>query len=223
VNENENEGDCLVVLVTTTTPLVCNASCANRTWTSSSNLLAKWLFDGNFWDKQNNCNATPSSSMPFTTSGYIGQAVQFVVNTTPMLTVPYMSLSNTSLTVDTWLYITGLGNFRDNGFLGLCSSTTPFRCLHITIRQSAPNYYLYLGFYQNDCEGVTSLTVNQWIHAAFVYDKATSTQLVYFNGVLEKSCYVSASLNVTPTPMNIGFIPQFNSNNNMGYYQVYKL
>ena len=89
-------------------------------------------------------------------------------------------------------------------------------CLHLTIRQSNSNYYLYLGFYAADCEGVTS-TLNKWIHAAFVFDLTTLTQKIYLNGVLENSCSQASAVTSAPVNITIGYIPALTSGT---YYQV---
>lgn len=208
------------LLATTTTSFPCG-SCVNKTWISSTNRLAQWLFDGNYRDVMNNYNTTPANSMSFTSYGYVNQAIIFTNNTSPMLNVPYIPLSNTSFTIDTWLYITGLQNIYDHGIFGLCSQIAAFKCMHLTFRLNNGNYHLYFGFYLNDCEGITALTLNTWIHAAFVFDYATLTQKIYLNGVLENSCTQSSGLTVTPTSVTIGYLPLLASTSGgVGYFQV---
>jgi hypothetical protein len=207
-----------MIIATTTTRLVCGSSCLNQTWTLSANLLAEWLFDGSYRDQMNNYNATPTNNMSFTTNGYINQAIVFSSNGNAMLTVPYIPLSYTSFTVDTWLYITGLLNVDHHSIFGYCSQASTYNCLHLTIRQNGSNYHLYLGFYWADCQGVTSLTLNTWIHAAFVFDLTTLTQQIYLNGVLENSCIQSSALTATPSDITIGYIPTLNTAGT--YFQV---
>jgi hypothetical protein len=120
-----------------------------------------------------------------------------------------------------WLYITGLQNVTDHGIFCYCSQITIYNCLYLTIRQTGSNYYLYLGFYQADCEGITPLTLNTWIHAAFVFDSTTLTQKIYRNGVLENSCTQASALTVTPTNITIGFLPlMYATSGGVAYFQV---
>jgi hypothetical protein len=206
------------VFLVTTTKISCNSSCLNQTWISSANLLAQWLFDGSFRDQLNNYNATPVNNMSFATYGYVNQAIQFTANANNMLNVPYIPLSNTSFTIDMWLFITGLLNVQDHDIFSYCSQPTIYMCLHLTIRQNNSNYHLYLGFLNADCEGVTSLTLNIWIHAAFVFDITTLTQKIYLNGVLENSCNQTSAVTSAPANITIGYIPAFTTYAN--YYQV---
>jgi hypothetical protein len=41
----------------------------------------------------------------------------------------------------------------------------------------------YGAFYGDDCWGPTLFQVNRWQHMAFTYNYATTTQVVYINGV----------------------------------------
>jgi hypothetical protein len=159
--------------------------------------------------------------MSFITNGYINEALQFNSNNNQMLSVPYIPLSSTSFTIDMWLYITGFQNIYIIGLFEYCSQLASYLCLHLGIHQNGANFHLLLGFYAADCEGVTSLPLNTWIHAAFVFDSTTFTQYIYLNGVLENSCIQSSAITGTPTGITIGFLPVINAgNNNAGYFQV---
>ena len=168
-----------------------------------------------------NYNATPTNAASFITNGYVNQALQFTAGLNTMLNVPYIPLSSTSFTVDVWLYITGLGSTYDHGIFGYCSEIAVYKCLHLTIRLNNGNYYLYFGFFWADCQGTTSLTLNTWIHAAFVFDLTTFTQRIYLNGELENICTQSSALTLPPTSVTIGFIPTMDINNFISYYQGY--
>jgi hypothetical protein len=169
----------------------------------------------------NTYNATPMKNMSFITNGYVKQAIRFVNNSNQTLNAPYIPLSSTSFTIDMWLYITGLQNIQHQGIFGDCSQIANYRCLHLTIRQNATNYYLYIGFFNADCAGITSVPLNTWIHAAFVFDSTTFTQTIYLNGVLENSCIQSSALNVTTTNVTIGFLPlMYATYANTAHFQV---
>ena len=156
----------------------------------------------------NNYNATPVNNMSFITTGYVKQALRFLVNTNPMLNVPFIPLVSTSFTIDMWIYITGLSNTVEHGLFGLCAAAASYQCLHLSIRKNGANYYLYFAFYNSDCTGVTPVMLNTWMHAACVFDLSTLKQTTYLNGVLDKTCtassYPTAS---TTTDVTIGFIP----------------
>lgn len=209
-------------IATTTTNFPCNASCINQTWIVPNNRLAQWLFDGSYRDQMNNYNVTPTNTMSFTSNvnGYVKQAIIFYPNANVVLVGPLISLSSTSFTIDAWLYITELVNTYDHGIFGYCSQLLLHKCLHLTIRRSDSVYHLYMGFFHADCEGVTSLSLNTWIHAAFVFDSTTLTQKIYLNGLLEKSCTQSSAITATTTSFTIGYIPLMNTDNGMTYYRV---
>jgi hypothetical protein len=148
--------------------------------------------------------------MTFIPNGYVNEALEFDSSNNQMLTVPYIPLSWTSFTVDVWLYISQLVGTNDRSIFGLCFQVAQFQCLYLSIHENNGNYYLYFGFYEANCQGVTSLTTNTWIHAAFVFDLTTLTQYIYLNGVLENSCAQSSALNVTTTAVTIGYVEQLN-------------
>jgi hypothetical protein len=161
------------------------------------------------------------NNVSFTNQGYVQQAAVFTMNANQMLVAPYMPLSNSSFTVETWIYITGLVATLDQCIFGLCSADVNFQCLHLTIRQSGADYYLYLGFYSADCQGITPLTLNTWMHAAFVFDMASMRQFIYLNGILETYCTVSSPLNLaTSTNVTIGDIPLLPLSGSYKYFQV---
>ena len=189
------------------------------------NLLAQWFFDGDYHDRMNNYNTTPYTNISFTNSGYVNQAVRFTGNNDSMLVASYIPLSGTDFTLDAWLYITNLRMDKNiHGLFGICSEYSSFRCLHIILRQVSSKYVLSLNFFNSDCEGVTALTVNTWIHAAFVFDSATLTQKVYLNGMLENSCQATSAINLTTTTnTTIGNIPLISGSPDYVPYQVSKM
>ncbi|CAF1554949.1 unnamed protein product [Adineta ricciae] len=210
---------------TTTTTCLCNSTYTNETWNSTANRLAQWSFDGDYRDQMNNYNATPVNNMSFITTGYVRQGLRFVANTNSMLNIPHIPLVSTSFTIDMWIYITGLSNTLEHGLFGLCSAAASYRCLHLSIRQNDANYYLYFAFYNSDCTGVTSLMLNTWMHAAYVFDFTTLKQMIYLNGVSDTTCTASSyPTSSTTTGVTIGFIPLIATvfgNGTMSYFQGY--
>lgn len=178
------------------------------------------MFDGTFNDQTGNYNATPSNNVTFTNHGYVQQAAVFIGNASQMLTAPYMPLSYTSFIIETWIYITGLSNIQDHSIFGLCPVAASHQCLHLTIRRARPNYYLYLGFYNDDCQGSTPLPLTTWIHAAFVFDMINMKQFIYLNGILDTTCSPTSALTATTGNVNIGYIPALPINSANNYFQV---
>ncbi|CAF1657227.1 unnamed protein product, partial [Adineta ricciae] len=69
---------------------------------------------------------------------------------------------------------------------------------------------------------VIPVTLNTWIHAAFVYDRSTSIQMIYFNGVLDNTRTPSSTLKGTATGITIGYIPVAASrSSDLNYFQGY--
>jgi hypothetical protein len=165
-------------------------------------------------------NATPINNSTFLTNGYLNQAVSLNASASQWLVTSYIHLANTSFTVDAWLYPTAFHNSKDHSILGLCPSISNDRCLHLTIRKSGSNYNLYLGFFGDDCQGTTSLSLNRWIHVAFVFDKVTLKQSIYLNGILDSSRTASASLLAFTGNVTIGNILALVSLGGTNLFQV---
>ena len=135
------------------------------------------------------------------------------------LSASYISLANTSFTIEVWLQPTLFPNFIDHGILGLCPSAAAHLCL-ITYSKVGSNHYLYFGFFGDDCQGNTSLTANQWIHAAFVFDLSTLTQSIYLNGLLDNKCIASAPFMASTGSVTIGTVPGIIPINYVNFFQV---
>ncbi|MCP4543086.1 MAG: LamG domain-containing protein, partial [Chloroflexi bacterium] len=105
--------------------------------------------------------------------GYDGVADYATVEATTDL----LGLYDTSFSVLAWIKADDLSG--DRSILG-----TPTRSinegLHLIIRDAQP----YMGFFSNDTAGATTLETERWYHLAWVYDKDSSTQSIYVNGVL---------------------------------------
>ena len=167
----------IVLFLATTTANICSTSCLYQTWISSAGLLAKWTFDGTFHDQTNNYNATPVNSPTFITNGYVGQALLLNATANQYLYTPYIPLINTSFTIELWLYPTRFANPTDHSILGLCTNLSNNQCLHLTIRNSTGSYHLYMSFSGDSCVSNRSVSLNQWMHAAFVFDWTTNSHV----------------------------------------------
>ena len=143
-----------------------------------STLTALWPLNGDARDLINGLNGTLMNNPSFVT-GYVGQAVQCSFNVFIML--PYIDLYRRSFTIELWFYRTYFNNTSMSMF-GDCASSNASHCLHLQIQQ---NSLLYMGFFQNDCQGSTFIVNNQWYHAAFVYDYTHQQRRIYLNGLIE--------------------------------------
>lgn len=112
----------------------------------------------------------------------------------------FIPLNNVSFTAQAWIKLTGYPNPSDYSIVGLCPSQITNYCLHINIR----NKKLYFGFYFNDVQGGTIITLNEWIHTAFVFDISTMSQTVYLNGFQDGQASVSSPLLVESGNFTIG-------------------
>jgi hypothetical protein len=186
--------------------MVCYPSCLYQKWISSSDLLAKWTFDGTFIDQMNTYNATPMNSPSFITNGYVNQALILNAASSQYLYTSYIPLINATFTIELWLYPTGFPNPRDHSILGLCTNTSTDQCLQLTIRNSTGTYRLYMAFFGDNCLSNTTVPLNQWTHAAFVFDSATLAMSIYQNGVLVANCIAALPLQGIANNVTIGYI-----------------
>jgi hypothetical protein len=165
-------------------------------------------------------NATPIQTPTFVSNGYVNQALFFTATAIQSLSAPYIPLAYTSFTIEAWLKPTSFPNLVDHSILGLCPSPSAHLCLYLVIRTIASNHYLYFGFFGDDCQGNTSLTANQWIHAAFVFDLSTLTQSIYLNGLLDNKCIASAPFMASTGSVTIGTVPGIIPINYVNFFQV---
>ena len=164
--------------------------------------------------------ATTSSSVSFVSDGYVNQALYFRSNLNESLSAPYIPLGNISFTIEAWIKPTLFGNVQDHSLLGICPSAINNECLHVVLRRSSSNVFLYFGFYFNDCRGNTPLSLNQWMHVAFVFNITTLSQSVYLNGQLDGNCTTTAPLMVTNGIVTIGVVPGNIPVTNLNFYHV---
>ena len=199
---------------------MCSYSCVNQSWISPSNLVATWPFDSTFLDETTAYSASPINNPTFITHGYLNQALVLNSSASQWLVTSYIPLGNMSFTVDAWLYPTALLFAKDHSILGLCPFISNDQCLHLTIQKSGFNYNLYLGFFGDDCQGTTSVTLNKWIHVAFVFDKMTMKQSICLNGLLDSSRTASIPVWAFTGNVTIGNIPALVSLGGVNLFQV---
>lgn len=208
----------LSIGTTTTTP--SPFSCLNQTWISSAGLLAKWTFDGTFLDETNTYNATAVNSPSFLPNGYVNQALILSAASKQYLYASYIPLVNTSFTIEAWLYPTGFPNPTDHSILGLCTNPWSGQCLHLTIRNVSGAYHLYMSFYGDNCVSNVTVSLNQWIHAAFVFDLASFHMLIYQDGVFAGACTSALPLQGIANNVTIGYVPGIVAMNHTNFSQV---
>ncbi|CAF4217349.1 unnamed protein product, partial [Adineta steineri] len=194
---------------TTTTLPICNTTCLNQTWLSTASILAKWHFENNYLDDTTIHNGVASGSPNLTfVQGYAGQAISFVANSSQMVSTSYIPLANTSFSIDAWIYPTGLTNTLHQSICGLCPTAAADQCLHMTLRLTSSIYPLYFGFYADDVNTNTpAILINNWVHAAFVYDATNRILSVYRNGIFLSGGSTSSGLKATNGSFQIGNIP----------------
>ncbi|CAF3748069.1 unnamed protein product [Rotaria sordida] len=162
-----------------------------------------------------NHNGTPSSNQPAFVTGYFGQVCSFNASVKQAIYTSFIPLNNVSFTIEAWIKSTGYPNSTDHSIVGLCPSQTTRRCLYINTR----NTKLYFGFFSDDLQGATTISLNQWIHTAFVFDATTKQQTIYLKGVQDGQASASSALLMTSGNFTIGMNEQVNAPNN--YYQGY--
>ena len=187
---------------------------------STYDLIARWAFEGTFFDDTNNYNAILINNPLFVVNGYVNEAIAFSSSSNQYLSTSYIPLASNSFTIEAWLYPTGFPNSVDHSVFGLCTSASTNQCLYLTIRNMGSTYRLYLGFYGDDCSGTTSVALNQWIHVAFVFDSVTLPQSIYLNGNLDSTCIATAPFTGSTGAATIGYIPGLVSLSGSNYFEV---
>jgi hypothetical protein len=200
--------------------MACYPSCLYQSWISSSDLLAKWTFDGTYLDQTNTYNAIPVNIPSFYASGYVNEALTLSQSSSQYVYTSYIPLINASFTIELWLYPTSYPNSTDQSILGLCTNLSSDQCLHTTIRNFAGTRRLYMSFFGDNCSSNATVLVNQWTHAAFVFDSITLTMSIYQNGVLVGNCIAAFPLQGNANNVTIGYIPGIVAAYGTNYFQV---
>lgn len=160
------------------------------------------------------------NSPSFSSSGYVNQALTLTASARQSAKSSYIPLARTSFTIEAWIQPSSFPNLINHGLFGLCPSLSSHQCLHAVVRKNGSNNYLYFGFYNDDCQGNSSLILNQWMHVAFVFDASRMMQSIYLNGKLDNRCMASSVLLVDQGDFTIGVVPVLMQINGLNYYQV---
>lgn len=205
--------------ITTTTPIVCNASCLNQSWVSSSRLLASWSFDGTLNGQHGNYTLTPTNSPSFSTDGILRQSMYFNATQQQYLSTSYISLVNSSFTVNAWIKPIGFLH-KHNSIFGVCQSAATSRCLHLTVRNYTPQFCLHFSFYSDNCRSYTAIVPNKWVHVAFAFDMTSMKRNIYINGFNDTQCSTASTLTTTNGNSTIGYIANIASPIEPNYFHV---
>jgi hypothetical protein len=154
------------------------------------------------------------------TNGYVNQVLKLNAASNQYLYTSYILLIGAAFTIELWLYPTGYPNPTDHSILGLCTNLSNDQCLHLTIRNSTGTYRLYMSFFGDNCLSNTTVPLNQWTHAAFVFDSTTLAMSIYQNGLLVGNCTTALPLQSIANNVTIGYIPGIVPKYGTNYFQV---
>jgi hypothetical protein len=173
----------------------------------ATNINAAWTFDNTTADVYGVYNGQLMNGAGYsaisTTIPYLGQGqalnVQASSNQSFQVTSPFLSLANTSFTVEAWIYSTSYtGN---NGVFSQCQcASCADQCFYFLVQSAR----LYAGFALNDVNGLLTLTASTWYHIAFVYNYGAQQQILYLNGVQDNIKSNSAAYQGTSGNIIIG-------------------
>lgn len=92
-----------------------------------------------------------------------------------------LGLVGSSYTVETWVrlheYSGDDGEQRDNAILG-SDTLRMYHTPHMVLRRANP----YFGHFCADCAATVPVSLREWHHLAFVYDKLLKDMLIYMDG-----------------------------------------
>jgi hypothetical protein len=163
-------------------------------------------------DATGNYPATGISSPTYVT-GWVGSAVNFTASNAQRFSAGNIPLKSRSFTIEFWFYATDI-NAGDYAFMGEYLGQTTDQCLFINIRSQR----LFFGFFNDDTPGSTTLVVNKWYHAAFVYDSTIHKRYIYLNGILDGQTAVIGDFVGSSVPFTIGGAEIGGSTNLNVYY-----
>jgi len=101
----------------------------------------------------------------------------------PIGTPQGLGLYDQDFTIEMWIQASSLSTDVDSPLLGSVTGTGNRESLHLLVRSRK----LYMDFNGGGTSGSTVLENNTWYHVAWRYQKSTSTQTIYLNGVEEAS------------------------------------
>ncbi|CAF4044974.1 unnamed protein product, partial [Rotaria sp. Silwood1] len=202
-----------VTTITTATP-ICGSTCVN-TSISTLSRVAFYSFDSTTTDATGNYSASGISSPTYVT-GWVGSAISFTASNAQRLSTAYIPLNLRTFTIDFWFYATDVNSTINFAFVGECTTQKTDLCLFINIHKRV----LFFGFFNDDTAGNTTVSPNQWYHAAFVFDNSTLKQYIYMNGLLVGRTSANL-LQTTSGPFTIGGATIGGNTNLYVYYSGY--
>ncbi|CAF1183323.1 unnamed protein product [Adineta steineri] len=169
-----------------------------------------YTFDQTPNDYYGNYNAVPVNNPQYISPGYNGRgyAIRLLSNKSQYLTIAnYMDFYNTSLTVEAWIYplavFISTTSYVDMIIYAQTNTTAQYQYMWMMLK----NGKSYGTFFYDDISGSTTFQVNQWQHIAFTYDYATTTQVVYINGVVDGTNTLAPPCLITSGIQTIGSYP----------------
>ncbi|CAF4472215.1 unnamed protein product, partial [Rotaria sp. Silwood2] len=157
--------------------------------TTTTTTIASWTLESAYWSFDNTANdlygtyngvntGSYSSVNYFHSPTYSSFGNSLSVSSQRFTVSSYFNMSYRSFTVEAWIYPTTVSG--DNTIFSQCACITcTNQCLTLILRGGR----LYMSFGFNDLQGTTQLTASVWYHVAFVYNYATSQQIIYLDGV----------------------------------------
>ena len=171
-----------------------------------------WTFDSTFQDLSATFIGIPKNSSTFSSNysitGY-GSSLSLSRPQAQYLLIPnpQLKLNDQSWTFEAWIYLTSITGNTTYSIIGQCRDGTNYLCLHLTLQSQK----LYLGFFNDDLSGNTTLTASKWYHVAFVFDCNNLTQSVYLDGVVDGSRQASICFQGRNQSLTFGMIEAFGS------------
>ena len=189
---------CDKFLFLATTNVVCGTTCVNTTISNQSR-IAFYSFDSTTNDAMGSYPASGISSPTYVT-GWVGSAISFLASNGQSLSTTHIPLNSRSFTIEFWFYATDISSKWDFSFMGQLMAQSLHQCLFMNIR----NQVLLFAFFNDDTVGTTTLWINRWYHAAFVFDNSVPRRTIYLNGVAVGTSTASGALQTTSGAFTIG-------------------
>ena len=146
-----------------------------------------WTFDSKFQDTSATFNGTPVNNATFsslTITGYGSSlSLNASINQSVSIAQPFLPLYDRSWTFEAWIYLHSCLSGTNCPIIGQRDSLVVDKYLQLMVRHQK----LFLGFFDDDLDGVSDLSSSRWYHAAFVFDSTTNNQSIYLDGVLDAS------------------------------------
>ena len=170
-----------------------------------------WTFDSTFQDLSGTYIGTPKNGSNFSSNSITGYGSSLSLlstkNQSLLIPNPQLKLYNQSWTFEAWIHLTNNSNSSTYGIIGQCKTASNYQCLHLLVRHQK----LYLGFFNNDSSGNTTLATSKWYHVAFVFDCSTRNQSIYLDGVVDGSRQASICFQGRNQSLTFGMIEAFGS------------